>query len=80
MTLDQILKRIDSFSELEKGWLGEGDGEPISKETIELAKKIAKVLPQSSDKDGQWFPAPTSEGSIQFEAGNEEIEVWGFAE
>ncbi len=72
MNIEEGLRRIDSFAELKKGWLGEGEGWPISEATRTLAKAILPVLPQTP---GGWYAVPTHGGNIAFESAAENVEV-----
>lgn len=71
--LEERLQRIESFAELEQGWL-DGDGEPISKGTIEFAKYMLAILYKAGDTDFCIFPNP--DGIIVFEWEDAEIEIW----
>ncbi len=53
---------LDQLKEMKKGWLGQGEGEPIPHELIELCKEITLLL-------GEYQPLiyPTPSGTIQLE-------------
>lgn len=77
MSLKEQLAKIESYADLEEGWDGYS-GKKISAETIEYAKKLLIEIYRQEDSDkNQPFISPVSNGHIQIEWDNLEIEITG---
>ena len=68
-----MLEKIEKFATLAPGW-DSYDGEAISRETIETAKKIVPLLVSISNE--RWFVSPCGDGSILFESETVALTVW----
>jgi hypothetical protein len=68
-----MLERIEEFATLAPGW-DSYDGEAISRETIEAAKKVVPLLVSISQE--YWSVFPCGDGSIQFESLTTTLTVW----
>jgi hypothetical protein len=68
---ERVMKSIESYRGLEKNW-DSYFGDAISDEVIELAKRVAAMLPAPTT--GRWSVVPTADGGIQFESDVEQIE------
>jgi hypothetical protein len=68
-----MLERIEKFATLAPGW-DSYDGEAISRETIEAAKKVVPLL-ESISKE-YWSVFPCGDGSVQFESSTTTLIVW----
>lgn len=72
LAISTMNRRIDEFSELQKGWDSYG-AEPINESTRRLAKQLTEVLPAGK---GGWIVVPCIDGSITFESNASVITVW----
>jgi hypothetical protein len=68
MNLYEITERIKSFAFLGKDWNDKGDVPPNQK-TIDLALKLAPNF-------DEWFVAPGSDGSIEFEKDDQTVSIY----
>lgn len=71
MAQDKILKDLESFRVLKRGW-DSYDGSAISPKAIEAAKDLVRKLGSG------WTPVPGSDGSVQLErhADGLDIEIY----
>jgi hypothetical protein len=69
----ELIRKIEGFATLAPGW-DSYDGEPISRETIETAKKIVPLLESISNEYWSVFPCGT--GDIYFESETTVLTVW----
>lgn len=67
-TAGEVGDKLESLRTLKAGWDGY-DADPISEPAINRAKQIVQAVP------GGWFAAPLSDGGVQVEVDNFEIEV-----
>lgn len=71
--------RILSLTELREGWLNGTEGDPISRETADLALLVMTSLEENPDV-GDFRTYPTPDGEVQFEweegSVQKEVRVW----
>jgi len=68
-----MLEKIEKFAALVSDWDTYG-GVPISRETIEAAKKVVPLLESISQE--YWCVSPCGDGSILFRSSTTELTVW----
>jgi hypothetical protein len=71
--IKELILKIEKFAHLAPGW-DSYNGEAISRETIEAAKKVAPML--GSITAEYWSVFPCGDGSVQFETATTTLKVF----
>lgn len=72
---EELILKIEKFATLAPGW-DSYNGEAISRETIEAAKKVAPMLGSIRPSAEYWSVFPCGDGSVQFESSTTTLTVW----